>query len=172
MVQGENSPELRISTGPANRVGCAGMRGEGCLSAFCLDPGTDIYHDSVAWSASINATLIGGAAPLIVFGGNTGSGSFRTDTWSLSLNGSPTWTQLSPAGPFSPARSGCAAVDDPVIGPPYRGGFFMTSSRCSAASMACWALSMRAQPLLVRLVRMAPRYFSNATDEFRSGSRY
>ncbi len=39
---------------------------------------------------------------LVLFGGN--SGSPRSDTWSLSLAGTPTWVQLAPAGTVPAAR--------------------------------------------------------------------
>lgn len=132
----------------------AGNRTEGPLKL--LDGISGPAGSDGVWSA-----LIGGAAPpirlnhlatiydpigdrLIVFGGNNGSGSFRNDTWSLSLNGSPTWTQLFPSGPLPPARSGCAAVYDPVRhrmviwGGLRSGGFLADTWELSLAGGGTW----------------------------------
>jgi Galactose oxidase, central domain/FlgD Ig-like domain len=46
---------------------------------------------------------------MVVYGGEAGAGPFG-DLWSLSLDGLPAWTALSPAGPAPPARYSHAAV--------------------------------------------------------------
>ena len=48
---------------------------------------------------------------MVVFGG-TG----KNDVWTLSLSGTPTWTQVFPAGPLPHGRFGHAAVYDPGRG--------------------------------------------------------
>lgn len=48
---------------------------------------------------------------MVVFGGQDNSQSFD-DTWALSFVGSPTWTQLSPAGTPPTARAGQTAIYD------------------------------------------------------------
>ena len=50
---------------------------------------------------------------MIVFGG-CGFTQWRNDIWSLSLSGTPTWTQLSPFGPAPPVRYLQSAIYDPV----------------------------------------------------------
>jgi galactose oxidase-like protein len=49
---------------------------------------------------------------MIVFGGS--GSTFLNDIWSLSLDGSPAWTQVIPAGTPPTARTRAAAVYDPV----------------------------------------------------------
>ena len=51
---------------------------------------------------------------IIVFGGRTGSSTAVNDVWALSLSGGPAWTQLAPSGTPPSARSGHAAIYDPV----------------------------------------------------------
>jgi hypothetical protein len=51
---------------------------------------------------------------MIVFGGLSTSGHALNDVWSLSLSGSPTWTELSPSGLRPAERAGCALIYDPV----------------------------------------------------------
>lgn len=56
---------------------------------------------------------------MTIFGGETSSGSFLNDVWVLTgangLSGTPTWTQLNPAGSIPPApRSAHTAVYDPA----------------------------------------------------------
>jgi len=48
---------------------------------------------------------------MIVFGGN--DGTQRNDVWALSLSGTPTWTQLSPAGSAPSGRVASVAIYDP-----------------------------------------------------------
>jgi len=50
---------------------------------------------------------------MVVFGGFGGSGNFD-DAWTLSLRGTPAWTQLMPTGPLPSARNSQCAVYDPV----------------------------------------------------------
>ena len=51
---------------------------------------------------------------MIVYGGGSdgGSGARLTDVWTLSLSGTPTWTQITPSGSAPPARIGHTAVYD------------------------------------------------------------
>jgi hypothetical protein len=50
---------------------------------------------------------------VLLFGGASTSGS-PTDLWELSLAGTPTWNQLSPAGTPPPGRAGAVLIVDPV----------------------------------------------------------
>ena len=49
---------------------------------------------------------------MIVFGGRDGSGHWTNDVWSLALDGTPVWTNITPAGTSPPARWGHFAVYD------------------------------------------------------------
>src|SRR5689334_17205884 len=50
---------------------------------------------------------------MVVFGGLSGS-TAQNDVWELTLSGTPAWHQIVPAGVSPGARSGHAAVYDPV----------------------------------------------------------
>lgn len=50
---------------------------------------------------------------MLVFGGNGGN-TYLNDVWSLSLTGSPAWTQLAPVGGAPAGRNGHGAVYDPI----------------------------------------------------------
>ena len=50
---------------------------------------------------------------VVMYGGSDLS-SPRSDTWALSVSGSPTWSQLAPTGFLPAARSGHSAIYDPV----------------------------------------------------------
>ncbi len=56
---------------------------------------------------------------MILFGGETASGSVTNDTWVLShasgVDGIPTWTALNPAGPVPSMRMNCASYYDPGL---------------------------------------------------------
>jgi hypothetical protein len=51
---------------------------------------------------------------MIVFGGDDDNGTILSDTWALSLTGSPTWTKLTPADTPQGPRAYHTAVYDPV----------------------------------------------------------
>ncbi len=51
---------------------------------------------------------------MVVFGGTPGGAAAYSDTWALSLAGSPGWTQLTPTGTPPAARAFAAAAYDPV----------------------------------------------------------
>jgi hypothetical protein len=51
---------------------------------------------------------------MILFGGNTGSGPYLSDVWTLSLSGTPSWTQLTPAGMPPSGRFVPSMIYDPV----------------------------------------------------------
>jgi uncharacterized protein YjdB len=59
-----------------------------------------------------------GTNSLIVFGGNNCSTQYLNDVWVLSnangVSGTPTWTQLNPAGTAPPARESGSVVYDPT----------------------------------------------------------
>jgi hypothetical protein len=81
---------------------------------------------------------------MIVFGGTFGSD--RSDTWALSLSGTPAWTQLFPGG-TPPTRSRHTAIYDPtgdrmVV----LGGF-----DGPAWTNSVWALSLGASPMWTEL---------------------
>jgi hypothetical protein len=49
---------------------------------------------------------------MVVFGGT--DGTFRNDVWVLSLDGTPTWTELTPSGTLPVGRADHSAIYDPV----------------------------------------------------------
>lgn len=51
---------------------------------------------------------------MIVFGGDTDYGNPQNDVWSLSLSGTPAWTQLAPSGPLPVPRSDLMSIYDPI----------------------------------------------------------
>src|SRR4029078_12770439 len=51
---------------------------------------------------------------MILFGGNTGSSPYLSDVWTLSLSGTPSWTQLTPAGAPPSGRFVPSMIYDPV----------------------------------------------------------
>jgi len=55
---------------------------------------------------------------MVIFGGwdstENGTASFLGDTWALSFDGQPTWTQLAPAGTVPTGRDAMSAAYDPV----------------------------------------------------------
>ena len=80
-----------------------------------------------AWSQLCSPTSCGTAPPVrwltmavydsigdrfIVFGGESSGAPDYNDVWSLSLNGTPTWTQLTPTGTPPAIRQGGAVVFD------------------------------------------------------------
>ncbi len=50
---------------------------------------------------------------VVAFGGSTGSAALN-DVWSLTLSGTPTWSQLAPSGAAPPSRYGATAIFDPI----------------------------------------------------------
>ena len=51
---------------------------------------------------------------MLVHGGYGDNGAMMTDTWELTLTGTPTWNQLSPVGPAPGERYNHLAILDPV----------------------------------------------------------
>jgi uncharacterized repeat protein (TIGR02543 family) len=85
---------------------------------------------------------------MLIQGGNNNSGTIYSDTWALSLSGTPTWSQLSPFGD-APAVYAASAAYDPI-----RDRMLLVSGTNPNASVntdAVWSLSMKSQPGWVRL---------------------
>ncbi|HEV8481800.1 MAG TPA: kelch repeat-containing protein [Candidatus Eisenbacteria bacterium] len=51
---------------------------------------------------------------IVFFAGMDGAGNPRNDVWSLTLSGTPTWSEITPAGTPPSARNGSSAIYDPV----------------------------------------------------------
>lgn len=83
---------------------------------------------------------------MILFGGNAG-GSNMNDTWSLSLDGTPTWTQILPPGGAPPARSGHCALYDPGLD-----RMLVYGGDGDTALNDVWALDFSGTPAWTRLV--------------------
>jgi len=98
--------------------------GTGTLSAYL----NDVWALSLSGSPVWSQVTPGGTPPsaryhhtaiydpvrdrMVVFGGQ--DVSYFNDLWSLSLSGSPAWSQISPGGTPPQARSGHTAIYDPV----------------------------------------------------------
>jgi hypothetical protein len=82
---------------------------------------------------------------MIVFGGYHGS-SYHNDVWALSLAGTPTWTQLAPAGTPPSARSAHTAVYDPV-----RDRMVVFGGDDGYSFNDVWALSLAESPAWTQL---------------------
>jgi hypothetical protein len=91
----------------------------------------DVWSLSLAGTPSWSALAAGGTPPaardahgmiydpvrdrLVMFGGeNYDSSVFFNDSWSLSLSGSPTWSQLAPTGTAPATRADHGVIYDPV----------------------------------------------------------
>jgi hypothetical protein len=84
---------------------------------------------------------------LVIWGGFDTSLNFKNDAWALSLAGTPTWSQLAPAGSAPSPRNGQRAVYDAtrnrmVTFGGYDGGY----------TNDLWALSLGASPAWQQLV--------------------
>jgi hypothetical protein len=53
---------------------------------------------------------------MLIYGGTDQDGSYLADAWALSLEGTPTWTELTPAGDAPPARANHFATLDSLSG--------------------------------------------------------
>jgi hypothetical protein len=78
---------------------------------------------------------------MIVFGGESTSGVL-SETWSLSMDATPTWTHLTTSGP-APARGNHTAIYDPVRD---RMIVFGGYDQNGFSSNATWALSLSGMP--------------------------
>jgi hypothetical protein len=73
---------------------------------------------------------------MVVFGGK-GTAGLMNDVWSLSLAGTPAWTQASPSGAPPTARYGHAAIYDPI-----RDRMLIFGGYDGGVSAETWALSL------------------------------
>ncbi len=78
---------------------------------------------------------------MLVYGGVDATGE-RDDVWSLSLTGTPTWTELSPSGAVPPARSKHSAVYEPST----RCMLIYGGSNAGGTLGDAWALSLAGAP--------------------------
>jgi hypothetical protein len=78
---------------------------------------------------------------VIIYGGSI-SGHATGDVWSLSLSGTPTWTQITPSGPAPPVRDHHVAIYDPVRDRMIIHGGFGTAAPLNDT----WALSLSGTP--------------------------
>jgi hypothetical protein len=81
---------------------------------------------------------------LIVFGGSDHHGNVFNDVWALSLQGTPTWTQLTPQGTPPDPRSAPAAIYDPRRA---RLVIFGGIDLHGASRNDTWALSLTGPPV-------------------------
>jgi hypothetical protein len=83
---------------------------------------------------------------MVVFGG-TGSSGLLSDTWSLSLAGTPSWTQLAPSGAPPSARANQTAIYDPL-----RSRMVVFGGRDAIFEQNdAWSLSMAGSPTWMQL---------------------
>lgn len=88
---------------------------------------------------------------MVVFGGSTGL-ALLNDVWTLDLSGTPTWTQVVPAGGAPASRSGHRAVLDPL-----RDRLLVYGGSSSAGSEGdLWALSLDPAPAWTLLLPRVP----------------
>lgn len=84
---------------------------------------------------------------IVVFGGEGSGGGLLNDVWALSLSGTPTWTQLSPAGDRPIVRYYHAAIYDPV-----RNRMIVYGGFHSYVSVNdVWSLNLSGSPVWTRL---------------------
>src|SRR5262249_4152853 len=81
---------------------------------------------------------------MLVFGGFALAG--LNDVWELSLSGTPTWTQLTPAGTPPSAREGPTAIYDPV-----RDRMLVFGGYSAAYLNDVWELSLAGSPAWTQL---------------------
>jgi predicted small integral membrane protein len=82
---------------------------------------------------------------MVVFGGYTGS-SYVNQVWTLSLAGTPAWTQLTPSGTPPSGRAGHSAIYDPV-----RDRVMVFAGYSSSGLNDVWALSLASTPTWTQL---------------------
>jgi len=82
---------------------------------------------------------------MVVFGGIGESGSLN-DVWTLSMGGSPTWTDITPAGHGPTSRSSHTAIYDPV-----RDRMLVFGGWDKGPTNDVWALSLSGNPSWQRL---------------------
>jgi len=82
---------------------------------------------------------------MVVFGGLSGSAP-QNDVWELTLSGTPAWHQIVPAGAAPGARSGHAAVYDPV-----RDRMIVYGGTGASVFGDVWALSFTGTPTWTQL---------------------
>lgn len=85
---------------------------------------------------------------IVMFGGDSGNGTADNDTWALSLDGTPSWAQLLPAGQAPPARRGHSAMYDPL-----RRRLLTFGGRSDSGQVFSdvWALSLSGAPAWTQL---------------------
>jgi hypothetical protein len=83
---------------------------------------------------------------LIVWGGFDSSLNYRNDAWALMLAGTPTWSQLTPAGAAPSPRNGQRAIFDPV-----RDRLVTFAGYDGSYDDDLWALSLGATPAWEKL---------------------
>jgi hypothetical protein len=89
---------------------------------------------------------------MLVFGGQEGPGIYLNDVWSLSLAGTPAWTELTPTGTPPSARSRHTAIYDPVGDRMVVFGGYGPNS-CPNDT---WALSLAGTPAWTELAPTGP----------------
>ena len=130
------------------------------LAAAGLEPDALLATTTTAGDGAWTGPLAGAAPPsryaqsaiydpardrMVVFGGIGESGSLN-DVWSLSLSGSPAWTQIAPAGHGPTARFSHTAIYDPV-----RDRMLVFGGWDKGPTNDVWALSLSGNPSWQRL---------------------
>jgi hypothetical protein len=97
-------------------------------------PGARFYHAAVLDPARDRMLVVGGYGPAL---------GYRSDTWSLALDGSPAWTALSPAGTPPAPRTGHSLVLDPG-----RDRLVLQGGRGAASNelLDAWTLTLGGSP--------------------------
>ncbi|HKW13408.1 MAG TPA: kelch repeat-containing protein, partial [Candidatus Krumholzibacteria bacterium] len=124
-------------------------------SAALLDPGDDGHWAHVGISSLGQHVAIYDPVRdrMIVFGGDD-DGTWRYDTWSLSMTNPHPWSKLAPTGPTPPQAVPQTAVYDPV-----RDRMLMLSAGYGdpATLNDVWALNLSGAPQWTRLATTGPK---------------
>ena len=88
---------------------------------------------------------------MLVFGGRDASPNYFGDVWALSLSGSPTWNQLTPAGVPPSGRFGHEAIYDPV-----RDRMLVVGGFDGAFRNDLWELTLSGTPTWNQLTPVGP----------------
>ena len=103
--------------------------------------------------SSASAVLDRGRRNMVLFGGTTPS--FLNETWKLSLDNPPTWTQLTPAGPLPTPREEQSAMFDPTSDRVVMFGGYINPYYYSTQDV--WALALGNTPSWTQLAPDGPQ---------------
>ncbi len=110
---------------------------------------TSRYHALAAYDPVADA--------FVIVGGNASPGGLVNDAWSLSLDGTPAWTQLQPSGSLPPLRDRATGVYDRV-----RGRLVVFGGLNESEFNDVWALTLGPLPSWAQLFPSGPLPFARS----------